>query len=288
MASFTAFWKRCLQPRYRSVVSIETRPSRNWICSNQRTEPLAGEVGMDEEGADFGSVGCWVEQFGFTVGAIVCAEEGFAFGPSAVACQALPVEGFGDKISTICDELRVDAQDGVQRAFDLCRRVVVCLQATHRSFNQHVEGADLGFRGEAESEVRQGWAGHPDLWRTRRRSRTRGQLMKILLLGANGAVGQLALNNLLEANHEETALVRKASVMQTKHPRFTVVQGEATDAAELDRVLAGQDAVLSTLGALASKRTTLRANVAGNLVAGISDDAFIEIPRAPNRRRRTH
>ena len=32
--SFTADRMRCLQPRYRSVVWIETWPSRNWICSS--------------------------------------------------------------------------------------------------------------------------------------------------------------------------------------------------------------------------------------------------------------
>jgi uncharacterized protein YbjT (DUF2867 family) len=37
--------------------------------------------------------------------------------------------------------------------------------------------------------------------------------MKILSLGANGAVGQLALDDLLNANHEVTALVRNASSM---------------------------------------------------------------------------
>ena len=40
------------------------------------------------------------------------------------------------------------------RAFDLCGRVVVCLQATYRSFNQRVQGTDVSFRGEAESEFR--------------------------------------------------------------------------------------------------------------------------------------
>ena len=32
--SFTAPRSRCLQPRYRSVVSTETCPSKNWICSS--------------------------------------------------------------------------------------------------------------------------------------------------------------------------------------------------------------------------------------------------------------
>jgi putative NADH-flavin reductase len=93
--------------------------------------------------------------------------------------------------------------------------------------------------------------------------------MKILSLGANGAVGQLALDDLLKANHEVTALVRNPSAMQRKDPRLTVVQGEPTNAADLEKLLAGQDAVLSTLGARTNKRTTLRTDVARNLVAGM-------------------
>jgi putative NADH-flavin reductase len=93
--------------------------------------------------------------------------------------------------------------------------------------------------------------------------------MKILLLGANGAVGQLALDDLLKANHEVKAMVRDASAMQRKHPRLTVVQGEPTNAADLEKLLAGQDAVLSTLGARKNKRTTLRTDVARNLVDGM-------------------
>jgi putative NADH-flavin reductase len=92
--------------------------------------------------------------------------------------------------------------------------------------------------------------------------------MKILLLGANGAVGQLALDDLLRANHEVKALVRNASTLQRQHPRLTVMQGEPTNEADLERLLAGQDAVLSTLGVRKNKRTTVRTDVARNLVAG--------------------
>lgn len=93
--------------------------------------------------------------------------------------------------------------------------------------------------------------------------------MKILSLGANGAVGQLALDDLLNANHEVTALVRNPSAMQRKDPRLTIVRGEPTNAADLEDVLAGQDVVLSTLGARTNKKTTLRADVARNLSAGM-------------------
>ncbi len=47
------------------------------------------------------------------------------------------------------------------------------------------------------------------------------------------------------------------------------MQGDPTNAADVEKLLAGQDVVLSTLGARTNKRTTLRADVARNLVAGM-------------------
>jgi putative NADH-flavin reductase len=87
--------------------------------------------------------------------------------------------------------------------------------------------------------------------------------MKTVSLGANGAVGQLALDDLLNANHEVTALVRNVSMMQSKHPRLTIVQGDPANAADLENVLVGQEVVLSTLGARTNKKTTLRADSPG-------------------------
>ena len=89
--------------------------------------------------------------------------------------------------------------------------------------------------------------------------------MKILLLGANGAVGQLVLDDLLKANHDVKALVRNASTMQRTHRRLTVVQGDPTNVADLGDVLVRQEVVLSTLGARTNKKTTLRADVTRNL-----------------------
>jgi putative NADH-flavin reductase len=82
-------------------------------------------------------------------------------------------------------------------------------------------------------------------------------------------VGQLVIAQLLEANHEVKALVRNASTMQKSHPRLTVEQGDPTNAANLEWLLAGQDAVLSTLGVRKNKRTTVRTDVARSLVAGM-------------------
>ena len=50
--------------------------------------------------------------------------------------------------------------------------------------------------------------------------------MKMLSLGANGAVGQLAIDDLLKANYEVTALVRNATSIPRKDALLTVVQGD--------------------------------------------------------------
>ena len=93
--------------------------------------------------------------------------------------------------------------------------------------------------------------------------------MKILLLGGTGLVGRLALDEFLKNNHEVRALARNASAVQMKHPHLTVVQGEATNARDVERVLEGQDVVLSTIGVPSNKKTTVRTEIARNLVAGM-------------------
>ena len=93
--------------------------------------------------------------------------------------------------------------------------------------------------------------------------------MKILLLGPNGAVGQIVLNDLLRSNHEVTALVRNLATLQTTHPNLTVLKGTPTDAGDLEKALVGQDAVVSTLGVRKNKKTTVRTEVARNLAAGM-------------------
>ncbi|HKV79607.1 MAG TPA: NAD(P)H-binding protein [Candidatus Sulfotelmatobacter sp.] len=93
--------------------------------------------------------------------------------------------------------------------------------------------------------------------------------MKILVLGPNGAVGQIVIDDLLKANHQVTALVRNPTTIQKKHPRLTVLQGTPTDAEDLETALGGQDAVMSTLGVRKNKKTTVRTDVVRNLVAGM-------------------
>jgi putative NADH-flavin reductase len=77
--------------------------------------------------------------------------------------------------------------------------------------------------------------------------------MKLLILGATGATGQHLVEQALAEGHEVTAIVRDPSKVTTKHERLRLVKGRATEQAELEPAVAGQDAVLSAIGPRSSK-----------------------------------
>lgn len=67
--------------------------------------------------------------------------------------------------------------------------------------------------------------------------------MKILVVGATGATGRLVVDELLGRGHEVTALVRRPGCAAQR-----VVVGDVTDPTAVDAAVAGQDAVVVTLG----------------------------------------
>ncbi len=80
--------------------------------------------------------------------------------------------------------------------------------------------------------------------------------MKLLLFGATGGTGQALLSQALEQGHAVTAFVRKPAALAARDG-LTVVQGELTDAAGVQAVVAGQDAVLSALGGRGDQSTPI-------------------------------
>jgi putative NADH-flavin reductase len=72
--------------------------------------------------------------------------------------------------------------------------------------------------------------------------------MKLLILGGTGATGKHLLEKALAQNHQVTAMVRDPSQVKLTDAHLTLVQGQATRAADVEKALAGQEAVLSALG----------------------------------------
>jgi len=73
--------------------------------------------------------------------------------------------------------------------------------------------------------------------------------MRIFVTGGTGFVGQEVLRQLVTAGHQVKALVREGSATKlTQHEQVESVPGDVTDAASLESVLAGCDAVIHLVG----------------------------------------
>jgi uncharacterized protein YbjT (DUF2867 family) len=71
---------------------------------------------------------------------------------------------------------------------------------------------------------------------------------KVLVLGATGGTGRATVDALLRRGHTVTAFSRHAEALELDSDRLRRVNGDATDAAAVERVVAGHDAVIVTLG----------------------------------------
>ncbi|MFG3619321.1 NAD(P)-dependent oxidoreductase [Nocardia sp. NPDC047654] len=94
--------------------------------------------------------------------------------------------------------------------------------------------------------------------------------MRITVFGANGPTGRLLTGQALAAGHRVTAVTRQPDSFPLRHDRLEVAGADVLDPAAVDAVVAGRDAVLSTLGVPAGKEpiTTYSRGVA-NMVAAM-------------------
>jgi putative NADH-flavin reductase len=73
-------------------------------------------------------------------------------------------------------------------------------------------------------------------------------MMKISIFGASGKTGRPLTEQALAAGHEVVAFVRDASKLPLKHERLTVIQGDATNALDVEQAVREVDAVINTIG----------------------------------------
>jgi len=72
--------------------------------------------------------------------------------------------------------------------------------------------------------------------------------VRILVVGATGGSGRAAVETLAARGHVVTALARRVDSAHPFPDGVRIVTGDATCARDLDRAVAGQDAVVVTLG----------------------------------------
>lgn len=72
--------------------------------------------------------------------------------------------------------------------------------------------------------------------------------MKIVIFGANGGTGKILTKQALAEGHAVTAVTRHAQAFPTQHEQLRVMRGDVYDLSDVEQAVAGQDAVLSTLG----------------------------------------
>lgn len=96
--------------------------------------------------------------------------------------------------------------------------------------------------------------------------------MRLLIPGATGTVGRHVVNQALHRGHEVVAIARDVTALDKKHSRLMTARADILDAASVEPLLEGIDAVVSTVGIGASKQaTTLYSEGTRNLLAGMDD-----------------
>jgi len=79
--------------------------------------------------------------------------------------------------------------------------------------------------------------------------------MKVLIVGAAGPLGQELVREALKQEHVVTALVREGKQLTgMRDPHLTVTEGDVLRPGALDRPMAGQEAVICSLGVKATRQ----------------------------------
>jgi putative NADH-flavin reductase len=73
-------------------------------------------------------------------------------------------------------------------------------------------------------------------------------MVNIVVFGANGPTGQLLTKQALASGHAVTAVTRHPETFPLRNARLQVMRADVFDLSSVEQAVAGQDAVLSTLG----------------------------------------
>jgi uncharacterized protein YbjT (DUF2867 family) len=93
--------------------------------------------------------------------------------------------------------------------------------------------------------------------------------MKVIVFGATGTIGRVAVQQMLEDGHEVTAFARNPKKLDFEDPRLTFVAGNAFSEDVVASAIEGQDAVVVALGSGKSRKSVIRSVGTANIIRGM-------------------
>lgn len=92
--------------------------------------------------------------------------------------------------------------------------------------------------------------------------------MKVIVFGATGKVGAMAVERMLAAGHEVTAFARRPEKLKIAHDTLRLHAGDAQKRSDVESAIRGQDAVVVTLGS-SSLTGKIRSQGTMNVIQGM-------------------
>jgi putative NADH-flavin reductase len=95
-------------------------------------------------------------------------------------------------------------------------------------------------------------------------------MKNVAVFGGTGPTGQWIVADALERGHRVSVLARSPDKLAMRHERLTIVKGDVFDASDVAGVVAGRDAVISSLGVpYTFKPVTIYSSGAANIIAAM-------------------
>jgi len=90
--------------------------------------------------------------------------------------------------------------------------------------------------------------------------------MKVIIFGASGTIGRLAVDKMLAGGCEVTAFARHPEKLKNSNPNLTRVAGDVMDPEAVAKAVSGHDAVVVTLGSGMSRKGAVRSQGTLNVI----------------------
>jgi putative NADH-flavin reductase len=95
-------------------------------------------------------------------------------------------------------------------------------------------------------------------------------IMNLVVLGANGGIGNMVVRQALNAGHNVTAILRTPGKLEIRHPNLQIVRGDVMKPGTLNEYLKNKDVVISSIGNSSLKKMTLYSMGNKNLINSLN------------------